>query len=135
MIVDAVRSDVLAREFLKQSLGIELEFPFSGYAVKDEAGGVIGAFAFTNYTKCNVELTVAINDRLSVRLVRFMVWLAFVDLGCRRITARTRVSNTRAIRAIEKSGAKREGVAREYFNGEDAIMFGLLRSEQRLIKL
>lgn len=135
MIADAVRSDVLAREFIKRSLGIELEYPFCGYAVKNADDVVVGAFAFTNYTQDNVELTVAVNDRLTVRLVRFIVWLAFFDLGCRRITARTRASNTRAIRAIEKSGAKREGVAREYFNGEDAIMFGLLRSEQRLIKL
>ena len=135
MIADATRSDALAHSFIKKSLGIELEAPFCGYAIYDTDGGVVGAFAFTNYTRDNVELTVATTERLTLRVVRFMVYLAFVDLGCRRITARTRASNTRAIRAIEKSGAKREGVAREYFNGEDAILFGLLRNEQRLIKI
>lgn len=135
MIADAVRSDALAHRFIKNTLGIELEAPFCGYAIYDTDGVVVGAFAFTNYTSDNVELTVAVKERLTLRVVRFIVYLAFVDLGCRRISARTRASNVRAIRAIEKSGAKREGVAREYFNGEDAILFGLLRHEQRLIKL
>lgn len=135
MIADATRSDALAHRFIKNNLGIELEAPYCGYAIYDTDGIVVGAFAFTNYTKDNVELTVAVKERLTLRVVRFIVYLAFVDLGCRRITARTRASNTRAIRAIEKSGAQREGVAREYFNGEDAILFGMLRNEQRLIKL
>lgn len=135
MIADAVRSDALAHSFIKKSLGIELEAPFCGYAIYDTDGVVVGGFAFTNYTRDNVELTISVRELVTLRVCRFIAWLAFVDLGCRRISMRTRASNKQAIRAIEKTGAKLEGVAREYFNGEDAILFGLLRNEQRLIKL
>jgi RimJ/RimL family protein N-acetyltransferase len=50
----------------------------------------------------------------------------------RRITMRTKCDNARAIKMLEALGFKREGVMREWFEETDAIVFGLLRSEQKI---
>lgn len=134
MIVDALRSDQLAKQYIDKALDFNLQAPFCGYVFVNEARAVVGAFILNGYESGNVELTVASHEKLTIRAVRFMVYLAFHDLKCNRITARTRASNKRAINAILKSGAKQEGVLRGYFNGEDAIVFGLLASEQKLVR-
>lgn len=135
MITDAVRSDSLAKAYLDRALGFNLKAPYSGYVFLNEARAVVGSFVLNGYESGNVELTVACDDKLTIRAVRFMVYLCFGDLKCRRITARTRASNTRAIHAILKSGAKQEGVLREYFDGEDAVIFGLLANEQKVVRI
>lgn len=135
MIVDALRDDAVAKEYIDQALGFNIAQPFCGFKVINEKQEIVGAFIFNSFESGNVELTVASHEKLTIRVIRFIVYLAFVELKCKRITARTRASNARAINAITKAGAKQEGVLREYFFGEDAIIFGLLAKEQRLIRV
>ena len=135
MIKDAKRDDQGAKEYIDQALGFNISAPFCGFTILNENHHVVGAFIFNGYESGNVELTVASHEKLTIRVIRFIVYLAFVELKCHRITARTRSSNKRAINAIVKAGAKQEGVLREYFNGEDAIIFGMLANEQHLVRL
>ena len=130
-----MRSDLNAKKYLDEALGFNLKAPYCGYVLINENRNIVGAFVMNGYESGNVELSVACHERLTLRAVRFMVYLAFGDLKCRRITARTKASNKRAIQAIKKSGAKQEGVLREYFDGEDAIVFGLLANEQKLVRI
>ena len=51
-----------------------------------------------------------------------------------RITARTSVNNSKAISMLDGLGFKREGVMRAFFKDSDAIVFGLLKSEQRIYR-
>ncbi len=55
---------------------------------------------------------------------------AFGFLGLHRVTAVTRMSNTRAQKMLHMLSFNREGELREYFDGkENGIIFGLLSSE------
>ncbi len=56
----------------------------------------------------------------------------FVQLGCRRVTGYVPASNLDAQRFDEHLGFVREGVMREALdNGEDVILYGLLREDAR----
>lgn len=132
--LNAVRNDAAAKVWIDRELETNLALPFCGYAITDGNGKQVGAFVFNNYSGADVELTIACSERVTIRVARFIALLAFYDLGARRLSAKTRVSNHKAIHAMGALGFKVEGCAREYFDGEDAVLFGLLESEQKLVK-
>ncbi len=56
----------------------------------------------------------------------------FVQLGCRRVTGYVPASNADALRFDAHLGFRHEGVMREALdNGEDVILYGLLREDAR----
>lgn len=128
------RDDVGATLILSYELGLTFERPFSGFLLLD-AKGVSGALILNNFDGNNVHVTVANKRPMSVRNARELARLCFVDLNCVRITARTRPSNGRACRGLQALGFQLEGVARQHFRDEDAMLYGLLRDEQRLIRI
>jgi len=125
----------VAAYILQSVLGIGFAQPFSGFVISNERGMPVGAFLFNNYSGPNVELTICCDVPLGVRATRFIARMAFVELGARRITVHTRVSNARTIKAIQALGFICEGVRRDYFADEDAMAYALLKSEQRLIRI
>ena len=133
-MLNAFRDDAKAKVWIDNALGLNLALPFCGYAITDGSGRQVGAFVFNGYTGNDVELTIACDERVTLRVARFIACLAFFDLGARRLTGRTRASNRKAINAMLALGFKIEGRIREFFDGEDAILFGLLASEQKLVR-
>jgi len=133
LLLDAVRDDAAAKVWIDRSLGMNLALPFCGYSIL-QRGEQVGAFVFNNWTGPDIELTIACSERVSLRVARFIAFLAFYDLGARRLTARTKASNKKAINAMLALGFKMEGCVREFFDGEDAILFGLLEREQKLVR-
>jgi hypothetical protein len=95
---------------------------------------VCGAFVFNAYTGPCVELTIMCSLPLSVRIVRFIARLAFVELNAERLQVHTELGNTRARKAIESIGFRFEGVARRYFGKRNALTYALLRDEQKVIR-
>jgi RimJ/RimL family protein N-acetyltransferase len=96
-------------------------------------GEVVAAMAVGAWERGNVEISFAADSpRWATRdtIRRLMAW-PFRQLDCHRVTTRIAASNTRAIRFNEGIGFKREGVMRQASgpNGEDMIIFGMLRSE------
>jgi RimJ/RimL family protein N-acetyltransferase len=95
-------------------------------------GEIVAAMAVGGWERGNVEISFAADSpkwatRDTIR--RMMAW-PFVQLDCHRVTTRISENNHRAIRFNEGIGFKREGIIREgWGQGEDAILFGLLRSE------
>lgn len=59
----------------------------------------------------------------------FMLRYWFEQLGLRRINFVTTEDNKRAQMMNEWFGAKYEGTLREYWNGTDALVYGLLRND------
>lgn len=126
------QDDGLARSLAKLWLGIEISGPFLGLVIETD-DLVAGVAVLNDYRPGNnIELTVAAVGPWSIGDVRGVARYCFDR--CRRITARTKVTNTRAIKMLEVLGFKQEGVMRQYFDGEDAMVFGLLRSEQRIYR-
>ena len=133
-MLNAFRDDAAAKVWIDRELNLNLALPFCGYAITDAKGRQVGAFVFNGFTGCDVELTLACRERVNVRVARFIFLLAFYDLGARRLTVKTRASNKKAINAALAVGFRIEGRLREYFDGEDAVVFGLLESEQKLVR-
>jgi hypothetical protein len=128
-----VQDDQKAAMLVQGALGVVLCPPFVGVVVRD-GDREVGAVVFNDYTGANVEMTGVGRGCWTPTVIRELARYCFATLGVRRVTARTAVSNAKAIRSLERMGFRREGIAREWFDGEDAILFGLLAREQRIVR-
>jgi hypothetical protein len=121
-----------ARRYVERNLGLHVADPFIGLIVEKD-GKQVGAVILNDYTPGqNIELTAHTCGNWSVSDVRGVARYCFERV--RRITARTSVKNTRAAYMLTALGFQREGVLRNWFDDADAIVFGLLRSEQRIYR-
>lgn len=129
------QNDELAASYVHQFLGTDIRgTPWVGLIVRGESGGVAGCVVFNDYSNGNIEMTGVGRGCWTVPIIRELARYVFQTLGCSRVTARTAVSNRRAKRALLAIGFKYEGRMRDWFGHEDAMVFGLLRREQRLVK-
>jgi hypothetical protein len=133
LVNGVVQANALAADFLYLQFGCQFCPPFRGLIiVRDKK--IAGAAIFNNFHPgCSVDITAA--GAFGVREVRALAYYAFRILDCRRVTAITSDENRSAARALKCLGFKQEGIMRERFGGHDGLVFGLLRSEQKLIKL
>ena len=94
---------------------------------------VVGAVILNDYTPGrNIEVT-AVGHCWSIKIIREIMRYCFSRV--KRITCRTSVNNAAAIKALQSMGFQREGLMRDFFDDGDAIVFGLLKSEQKLIRV
>jgi len=129
------RNDALAAEMVKASLGQPVVPPFVGLVAIDDEGAPVSAVILNNYERRDVHVTVVNAGNFGVRAMRHLAWLIFVNLGCARVTAITRADNLPAQRGLLQLGFRQEGIMREHFDGADGLLFGLLRSEQKIVRL
>lgn len=126
------QDDEGARAYLKDRLCVHIAQPFIGLLVERD-GFQAGAVVLNDYRPgANIELTVAIDAPWSIKDFRDIIRYCFARV--RRITMKTRADNARAIHMLEALGFQREGVMREWFEGSDAVVYGLLKSEQRIYR-
>lgn len=128
------RDDEAAAAVVERVLGVTICRPFAGLLVEDE-NGPVGAFILNNFDRRDVHVTVVNFGACSIATFREIARRIFVELDCHRVTAVTRADNRRAIVGLEKLGFRSEGRLREHFDGADGLIFGLLRSEQKLIRI
>lgn len=107
--------------------------PFIGLIVERD-GKQVGAFILNDYTPGrNIEMSAVISGNVGMRDLRNIFRYCFNRVH--RVTARTSVRNARTIYMLTALGFQREGLLREWFrDGTDAVMFGLLKSEQRIYR-
>lgn len=123
-----------ARHIVEKSLRVRIYEPFCGLTIVED-GRRTGACIFNNYDGRDVHFTCVYSGVLKMQDARFVARYVFGQLGCHRCTAVTRMYNRRAIHALKKLGFIEEGILREHFHDADGIVFGLLRSEQRIARL
>jgi len=129
------RNDVFCSRVFMNMLGMQLAEPFIGLCVMGEGTHVKGLVVFNDMANGNVEMSAIGKGCWSPPVIRWLARLVFRDLRCCRVTARTRASNARAVRSLEKMGFVREGEARHWYrDGDSALLFGLLATEQKLVK-
>jgi RimJ/RimL family protein N-acetyltransferase len=127
------QDDEAASHYIIERLCVQISKPFIGLLVERD-GKQIGAVVLNDYRRHgNIELTVVISGPWSIKDFRDIIRYCFDRV--RRITMKTRSDNARAISMLEALGFKREGVMREWFEDSDAIVFGLLKSEQRIYRV
>jgi len=79
----------------------------------------------------NIGMSIAASDpRFCTRkMIQVAFGFPFLQLGMNRVTSIIRESNERSIRLCVGMGFTHEGVLRGYYGDEDALVFGLLKSE------
>lgn len=124
------QDDEAARRLVERELSVKFAEPFIGLVVERE-GKPAGAAILNDYTPGrNIELTMVAKGPIGISDIRGIARYCF---GCaERITARTSVNNLQAINRLNSLGFKYEGCMRHFFGNEDAAVFGLLKSEQRI---
>lgn len=128
------QNDELAASYVQHFLGADIRgTPWVGLVIWGDTG-VKGAVIFNDYANGNIEMTGVGKGCWSPTIIRSLARYVFKQLGCRRVTARTSVSNRAAKRALVAMGFQYEGRLRDWFGHEDAMIYGLLRREQRLVK-
>lgn len=127
------QDDERAREFACGVLGYDFAQPYMGLIVEKD-GMAVGAIILNGFIRGrNIDLTAAGKGAWSLGVAREIARYCFARAV--RITARTSVNNRTAINALKAIGFKTEGVMRDYFPDGDALVLGLLKSEQKLIKV
>lgn len=100
---------------------------------------VVGGVVFSNFRPeagdIEVSGAVAPGFRIGPAGLRRALRYAFVQLGCRRITARTGRRNAEARAFLERLGFRLEGVQRGGFDGRQAMMlYGMLKEDCRFLE-
>lgn len=95
----------------------------------------IGGVVYTNYREGDIEMSAAGSPGWLDRFILDVVFAyPFRQLGCRRVTTIV-PKRLKAVRRFnEKVGFRLEGVIREGFPKDDAVVFGMLRRECRWLR-
>lgn len=104
----------------------------------EEAGELIAGVVYNMYSKASISMHVAAVPGKRWTTKEFMYAFfayPFLQLNCNRVTGLVRTSNEQARRFDEHVGFIQEGVIRQAFeDGEDAILYGMLKSECKWIR-
>jgi hypothetical protein len=109
-------ADDLVAGWMEQQTGQRIIPPYTAFATLAADGQISGAVLFNDHIEGSVEVSIVAPGRVSRALLRAAAQYAFGDLGVNRVTARTRASTLRAA---------------HYADGEDAILYGMLKAECR----
>jgi hypothetical protein len=126
--------DESAKAIIEAALIRKICEPFRGLVVR-RGLEVIGAIVFNNYDELDVHFTCVMNAPISMKDARYVARYVFKQLGCKRCTAVTSELNLAARRALLQLGFKFEGRLREHFDDGDGLVYGVLRSEQKIVRL
>lgn len=95
-----------------------------------ENGAVIAVFAVDSWTGEDCELFMAsLPGGLSRDLLATVSDYVFGMLGCARITCRVKSTNGAMLALVERLGFTLEGRLRRALQGEDVLVFGMLKEE------
>jgi len=95
-------------------LGLNIIPPYTAIGFADANGNLCGGAVFNSYNKSNIDVTVYL-PRMDRTAIQTMVAYVFVQLECNRMTARTKNSNVRTKKVLEKLGFKFEAVLKDWF--------------------
>lgn len=129
-----VHDEVIAA-FLEQKLGVKFSAPYYALGFTTDDGKPLAAFLFNDFNGANIEMTIyAEHGRMTRRLLRYVARYVFMQLGCRRLSAKIKRSNKRALKAAYRYGFRYEGISKAYFHDSDAVRFFMLRDDCRWIE-
>ncbi|MDS1141701.1 GNAT family protein [Pusillimonas sp. SM2304] len=101
-------------------------------------GRILGVVIYTRMTQSDCMVTVALDESkrfVSKQFLAYACSVPFVQWNYRRVTAYVRRSNTRSLKGCLKLGFEIEGLLREYFDGEDAVVLGLLKADCKYLSI
>lgn len=128
-------ADEIVGRWVERQMGVKIIPPYTAFGMIGPDGLLVGAMIFNGFNEGSAEVSIYAPRAVSRGSLRAAATYVFETNGCNRLTARTRASSLSVRRFIEKVGFQQEGVLRAYYqDGEDAILYGLLRSECRWLR-
>ena len=109
-------------------LGVTFSSPYIALASTDHRAKIIGAAILNEYDGNNVSVSVTGEGAFTPSVVTGLARYIFVKLDCSRMTLRTRRSNHRARKLLNKH-FKAEATLKNWFGNEDAFQFRMCRNE------
>lgn len=118
--------------YVERSLGMKLSEPRIVLGFIRDDGRPMAAAVLNDYTGSNIEVTIVAEPRgVTLELLSYLGRYIFKQLGCRRLTVRTKKRNRHARRILHnpRHRFQFECVARDYFPDDDAVVFRLLKND------
>lgn len=122
-----------AEHYLKLC-GYILVPPFQGITIVDDDEVVRGAIGIDKFDGCDCHVSAYGNGYWSKGILHGFFHWVFAQLNCSRASFQTLSQNQHTVRALEFLGAKYEGTKRSAVNGQDVLLYGMLRDECRFLK-
>lgn len=125
-----------AKAIIESALAWKLGDPCIGLVVKHGIE-TVGAIVFNNYDAFlnNIHFTCVLSAPIGMSDARCVARYVFKQLGCRRCTAITSEYNLAAQRALLQLGFKFEGRLRDHFDESDGLVYGILKREQKIVRI
>jgi len=116
------------RAYLEAKLGVTLH-PDAQFIANVEPYGVA---AFERYTGDDIEMHYGGEPGfLTRKFIRSIAIYVFRQLGCNRLTGRVPAFRPKGAEMALRIGFTHEGTLRQAINGEDVLIFGMLKEECR----
>ena len=111
--------------------------PFTAIGLDKAAGYLQDGIVYSTYSGNDIVLSIALLNKRSIsrRFIEEGFKYPFIQLNCARVTVMVARDNRASHEFVKRLGWKKEGVLREWFeDGQDAIVYGMLRRECRWIQ-
>lgn len=125
-------SDADIAAFVSERIGQPIVQPFTAIGWFDQKGR-LGGCVFNNKDAANIDLTFAMDGLMDRGVMRAIGHYVFKQLGCARVTMKTRKSNKRACRAAHISGFQFEATLKRWYGDEDGVQFKMTSDKCRWI--
>jgi len=128
--------DAAVAEWMGGRLDTVFAPPYVALGVTNSEGRLVGGLLFNDYNGQNIEVTAYGPGAVTKESVGAMFNYAFVQLGCWRLTARTRRSNHTMRELLTRLGFKHEGIQQGYWGrskANDCFLYGMTRQNCKWI--
>ncbi len=130
-------ADRQVADFVENQLGQDVSFSkdFSAIGVGNEQGLVAGV-VYNNFEGRDIQSSIAsTSPNWASRGVLYAIFAyPFLQLKCARLSALTRSQNVKSNIFLRKAGFRQEGLLRNWYEDDDAIVYGMLKNECIWIK-
>lgn len=123
-------------QWVFENLGQILVPPFVAIGIVNN-DTIVGGWVINDFNSFNCEVTIYGPGCVKRNVIRALFSHVFIDLGCIRLSARTRRDNHVMRRILPRLGFKQEAVAQRYFGPnkrDDAFVYRMLRHECQWIE-
>jgi RimJ/RimL family protein N-acetyltransferase len=128
----SVRDEITLAGWVSERIGRVIEPPYTVLGFEDQTD-VVAAAVFNDYQPGgNIEMTFAADQPFTRGMFRAIAHYVFVQLGCARLTVRTKQANECICDLATRLGFRREATLKDYFGKkEHAELFRMTRKECR----
>jgi RimJ/RimL family protein N-acetyltransferase len=125
--------DEAVARWVGKKVGIEHMAPCTAIGFVKDEGEIIAGVVFNNWRPPGIEATIAsTSPRWCNRATLGVIFgYVFNQVKCRRLTATTEAKNQPVRAFLCHLGFREEGVVRQGFPNDDAVIYGMLREECR----